>query len=240
MELLSSPTELGVAFVADARLRPDGEKGRLVNTLSAYEEFYRHRAQLWVLQSMSRCRAVAGDPEVGARFQNLTATLCNFGQPSLPLAAYRPEWMAEVARMRARIEKERTPSGKDSLAIKTGTGGLMDAEFIAQALCLAHGWAEPNTLRGLEKARETQVLAAVDADRLIDNYRKLRRIEGILRRWSFEGEAVLPNDPAPLYRVSVRCGFPDAAAFLLAVSEIRAAIRSVYDKVFARADGVGR
>ena len=35
MEMLSSPTEMGVAFQTDARLRPDGEKGLLVNTLSA-------------------------------------------------------------------------------------------------------------------------------------------------------------------------------------------------------------
>src|SRR5205823_6913853 len=32
MDLLSSPTDRGVAFVTDARLRPDGEKGLLVNT----------------------------------------------------------------------------------------------------------------------------------------------------------------------------------------------------------------
>ena len=36
--------------------------------------------------------------------------------------------------MRQRIEKERTPPGKEALAIKTGRGGLMDVEFIAQTL----------------------------------------------------------------------------------------------------------
>ena len=46
-----------------------------------------------------------------------------------------------------------------------------------------------------------------DADKLLDAYRHLRRVEGILRRWSYEGEIVLPDDPAPYYRVSVRCGF---------------------------------
>ena len=56
--------------------------------------------------------------------------------------------------MRLRIEKERTPQGQDDLAIKTGKGGLMDAEFIAQALCLENGWQEANTLRALERARD--------------------------------------------------------------------------------------
>ena len=54
MDLLSSRTELGVAFPTDARLRPDGEKGLLVNTLEAYEEYYRQRAQLWEIQAISR------------------------------------------------------------------------------------------------------------------------------------------------------------------------------------------
>jgi [glutamine synthetase] adenylyltransferase / [glutamine synthetase]-adenylyl-L-tyrosine phosphorylase len=239
MDLLSGPTEFGVAFVTDARLRPDGEKGLLVNTLAACEEYYRHRAQLWELQALSRSRPVAGDAGVGARFQQLTATICNLGQPSLPLVAYRPDWKAEIARMRARIERERTPPGRNPLAIKTGTGGLMDAEFLAQTLCLAHGWQEPNTLRAIERAREAGALAAADADRLIDHYRRLRRVEGILRRWSFEGETVLPDDPAPLYRVSVRCGFPDAEAFMRAVAEDRAAIRGVYEKVLATPSAAG-
>src|SRR6185503_9346224 len=55
-------------------------------------------------------------------------------------ACDRPDWKQEIARMRLRIEKERTPAGQDALAFKTGRGGLIDAEFIAQALCLEHGW----------------------------------------------------------------------------------------------------
>ena len=68
----------------------------------------------------------------------------------------------------------------------------MDAEFIAQALCLENGWQEANTLRALERAREAGSLP--DAEKLLDNYRKLRRVEGILRQWSYEGETVLPDD----------------------------------------------
>jgi glutamine synthetase adenylyltransferase len=129
-----------------------------------------------------------------------------------------------------RIEKERTPVGKDDLAIKTGKGGLVDAEFVAQALCLENGWQEANTLRVLERGRETGVLP--DADKLITNYRQLRRVEGILRRWSYEGETVLPDDPAPFCRVSVRCGFATPQAFRDALASCRRAIREVYQKVF--------
>ncbi|MBN2505359.1 MAG: bifunctional [glutamate--ammonia ligase]-adenylyl-L-tyrosine phosphorylase/[glutamate--ammonia-ligase] adenylyltransferase [Verrucomicrobia bacterium] len=232
MDLLSVKTDLGAPFKVDARLRPDGEKGLLVNTLAAFELYYRRRAQLWEIQTLTRTRPIAGNAAIGNAFQSLAGQLTNFRQPSLPLAAYQPDWKTAIARMRARIETERTPRGQDDLAIKTGAGGLMDAEFIAQALCLDHGWQEANTLHALERARDSGVLPRTDADRLIPNYARLRRIEAILRRWSFEGETVLPADPAPYYRVSVRCGCDSADAFRRQVAECRHAIREVYARVF--------
>src|SRR5208282_2198590 len=223
-DLLSRRTEQGMVFHTDARLRPDGEKGLLVNTLAAYEEYYRQRAQLWEIQALTRTRPVAGNLAVGEKFQGLAARLTDFSKvaqasrlpkmksrqsrrdvcATLP-ACFVPDWKRQIHQMRMRIEKERTPHGQDELAIKTGKGGLMDAEFIAQALCLENGWQEANTLRALERGRDAGALP--DADKLLENYRKLRRVEGILRRWSYEGETVLPDDPAPYYRVSVRCGF---------------------------------
>jgi glutamate-ammonia-ligase adenylyltransferase len=259
-ELLSRRTEQGMVFHTDARLRPDGEKGLLVNTLAAYEEYYRQRAQLWEIQAVTRTRPVAGNFALGEKFQKLVATLTDFSrvpkiinrrgefcEPStqsgrrgtppsetkktatLP-ACFAPDWKVQIHQMRLRIEKERTPHGQDDLAIKTGKGGLMDAEFIAQALCLENGWQEANTLRALERAREAGALP--DAEKLLDNYRKLRRVEGILRRWSYEGETVLPDDPAPYYRVSVRCGFSTPEEFRKALAKWRQAIREVYRKVF--------
>jgi glutamate-ammonia-ligase adenylyltransferase len=230
MDLLSRRTEQGVVFHTDARLRPDGEKGLLVNTLDAFERYYRQRAQLWEIQSLTRARQVAGDAKTGGHFLQLAGELTNFEKPSSPLAAYSPDWKAKIHQMRMRIEKERTRPGQDALAIKTGKGGLIDAEFIAQALCLQHGWREPNTVRALEKGRYTKTLP--DAEKLILNYRKLRKVEGILRRWSYEGETVLPDEPAPYLRVSLRCGFKTSEEFRAALVACRKAIRDVYSKVF--------
>lgn len=230
MDLLSKRTELGIVFQTDARLRPDGEKGLLLNSLRAFEDYYRKRAQLWEIQALSRCRFVAGDVKVGQRFEQLSARLADFSRPDLPLSAFSTDWKQAMHRMRMRIERERTPAGKDELAIKTGKGGFMDAEFIAQALCLEHGWREPNTLRALEKGSDAGVLPGVA--KLITAYRELRRVEGILRRWSYEGETVLPDDPAPYYRVSVRCGFSTPEEFRSAVADWRQEMRAAYSRVF--------
>ncbi|HEV2434633.1 MAG TPA: hypothetical protein VG077_01415 [Verrucomicrobiae bacterium] len=251
MELMSRRTEQGIVFHTDARLRPDGEKGLLVNTLSAYEEYYRQRAQLWEIQALTRTRPVAGDLALGEKFQKLAVALTDFrsaehrfgltqtlgiatgrggARRSAILACFTPDWKKHIHQMRMRIEKERTPRGQDDLAIKTGRGGLMDAEFIAQTLCLENGWHEPNTLRALERGRDAGILPG--ADKLLDAYRHLRLVEGILRRWSYEGEIVLPDDPAPYYRVSVRCGFATPDDFRNALAWWRKAIREVYEKVF--------
>ncbi|HVY68958.1 MAG TPA: hypothetical protein VHH73_03475, partial [Verrucomicrobiae bacterium] len=231
MDLLSRATEAGKLFETDARLRPDGEKGLLVNTLAAYEEYYERRAWLWEIQALTRARFIGGNETIGRRFEEMAASLTNFARVPPRAASYRPDWKAEIARMRQRVEKERTPPGKDHLAIKTGTGGLMDAEFLAQALSLEHGWHEPNTLGALNRARDESRIPRRDADELIESYCKLRIVESILRRWSFEGEAELPSDPAPLYRVAVRCGYPGAESFLAETTAARTKIRGIFTQM---------
>jgi glutamate-ammonia-ligase adenylyltransferase len=252
MELMSRRTEQGIVFHTDARLRPDGEKGLLVNTLDAYQKYYCQSAQLWEIQALTRTRAVAGDLTLGEQFQKLAIGLTDFSKARAEVTrhtsakrkseignrksaapyvgCYNSQWKRQIHEMRMRIEKERTPRGQDDLAIKTGRGGLMDAEFMAQTLCLENGWHEPNTLRALERGREAGILP--DAGKLLEAYRQLRRVEGILRRWSYEGEVVLPDDPAPYYRVSVRCGFALPENFRKALANWRKAIREVYAKMF--------
>lgn len=228
VDLLSARTDHGSVFTLDTRLRPDGEKGLLVNVLKTFDPYYRRRAMLWEIQALTRARWVAGHPEAGRAFVDLARDLTNFHDPSRPPAAFHPDWKAEIARMRGRIERERTPPGSEHLAFKTGAGGLVDAEFLAQTCAMHGGWFEPNTLESLTLARNRNALSAADAETLIPPFRHLRRMESILRRWSFEGEAVLPDDPAAQHRVAVRCGYPDATTFLAEIARWRSAIRTVY------------
>jgi len=235
MDLLSHRTEQGIVFRTDARLRPDGEKGLLVQPLDACRAYYQTRAQLWEIQTLTRARFVAGNSSIGEQFQTLANELTDFSNPRQRRRF--KNWKTEIHRMRLRIEKERTPAGKDDLAIKTGKGALMDGEFIAQTLCMENGWHEPNTLRALKRALQNDVVP--NAERLIENYVQLRRVEAILRRWSDEGEALLPDDAPAFYRVSVRCGFDSPEAFREALSKWRKSIRSVYNGVFHVAKSSG-
>jgi glutamine synthetase adenylyltransferase len=154
------------------------------------------------------------------------------GKSQSGLAAFTPGWKEEIARMRARTIHERATPGRDPLAIKTGTGGLMDAEFLAQTFCLTAGWLEPNTLHALRRAVEEGLLPPPAGQSLLRGYARLRRIEGILRLWSFEPETELPEDDAAFQRVAARCGFGSAAEFMKEVKQIRADIHAVYQTVF--------
>ena len=197
------------------------------------EDYYRHRAQLWEIQALSRTRPIAGHQEMGDRFQDFAKRLTDFHEPPR-LAAYTPNWKQEIDRMRQRIEKERTPTGKQPLAIKTGAGGFIDAEFVAQTLCLANGWHEANTLRALfllERKRRCRTNQRTRLSRITASSGGGRHSAALeLRRRNG-----LPDDPAPLYRVAVRCGFTSADPFLDAVTQYRTSIRKVYSTVMEAA-----
>ncbi len=151
--LLSASTEIGAAYDIDTRLRPDGEKGLLVNTIAAHADYYRRRARLWEIQALLRARPIAGDPTTASRFMALPDTFCRFHLPQPDLAAWHPDWESDIDAMRQRIHRERTTPGTEDLAFKTGEGGIIAAEFLAQKWSLADGHPEPNTRTAL--ARES-------------------------------------------------------------------------------------
>ena len=86
--------------------------------------------------------------------------------------------------MRARLEAERHT---DFIwKVKHVRGGLIDVEFIAQALQLAHAHAHPevlspNTRTALRSLRDAGVVEAAVADDLIDALDLWQAIQGMLR-----------------------------------------------------------
>jgi glutamate-ammonia-ligase adenylyltransferase len=225
--LLSGASELGQAYTIDARLRPDGEKGLLVNTASAYADYYRRRARLWEIQALTRARPVGGDAPTATRFQDAIAPLIRFKDGNPGLVAWQDDWEQAIDQMLLRVQSERTAPGSEDLAFKTGTGGLITAEFLAQKWALAEGFREPNTRQALEKGIAVGRLDPARGQLLLDAFDSLRRMELVLRRWSCSPEAVLPADPGALDRVAVRCGHPDRHALLLESQRARRVIESL-------------
>jgi glutamate-ammonia-ligase adenylyltransferase len=125
---LSAPTEEGLLYEVDMQLRPSGSKGPVAVRHSSFERYYREEAWTWELQAMTRARPVAGDEALARRAMDSA-------HQALSLPRDPEKLKADVADMRARMDRERPAYGLWDL--KLARGGLVDIEFIAQGLMLA-------------------------------------------------------------------------------------------------------
>ncbi len=169
MHLLTVRTYAGPLYEIDMRLRPSGNAGPLVSSLKAFLDYQNSRAWVWEHQALVRSRAVAGDPELMQAFEAARRDLLCQARPIEPLRA-------EVLKMRKRIEAHHGAG----LDLKRGAGGIVDVEFMAQYLVLAHAHQHPNlatysdNVRILEEAGNAGVLVHEEAERLVLAYLALR------------------------------------------------------------------
>ncbi|MGD9584403.1 MAG: bifunctional [glutamate--ammonia ligase]-adenylyl-L-tyrosine phosphorylase/[glutamate--ammonia-ligase] adenylyltransferase [Lysobacterales bacterium] len=146
---LGTPTHTGALYEIDVRLRPDGRKGLLVSALDAFQEYQHRRAWIWEQQALVRARVVAGPAPLTERFNAIRQELlCRVRDPA--------EVRREVAAMRERWRHELDRSSAQQFDLKQGRGGLVDIEFLLQAMVLIHAERHPE----LTTATSTPALIA--------------------------------------------------------------------------------
>ncbi|SOE02913.1 bifunctional [glutamine synthetase] adenylyltransferase/[glutamine synthetase]-adenylyl-L-tyrosine phosphorylase [Blastococcus haudaquaticus] len=134
--LLSEPAP-DPAFEIDADLRPEGRQGALVRSLSAFREYYERWVSVWEIQALVRAVPVAGDRQLGEDFVAMIDPI------RYPVDGLSDEQVAEIRRIKARVERERLPRGADPAThTKLGRGGLADVEWTVQLLQLQHAAGE--------------------------------------------------------------------------------------------------
>ncbi len=224
-------------LLLDAGLRPEGRQGPLSRSLASYAAYYRRWSLGWEAQALLRARPIVGDAEVGVAF---TAIADPVRYPrSLPAEA-----VAEVIRLRGRMERERVPRGVDrSLHLKLGPGGLTDVEWAAQLLQLRHG-ADVTSLRS--SATLPVLAAAAEAGLLSDEEQSVLRtawIEVVHARnavvlTSGRASDLLPSGGRALDSVARVLGHGgDGPALLEAHRERGRRAREVATDVFRRVGG---
>jgi len=231
IEFMSRKTGEGSLFPVDARLRPDGEKGTLASSLEAYRDYYGNRAQLWERQALVKARLVAGDARFGRDFMRMTHDVV-YGRP------LADEEFEQIKQMRHRIETERGDQQHLDLEFKTGPGGLVDVEFLTQALQLRHGHAHPqlriaHTLAVLNRLTALGIIEEEHSAALRRNYVFLRRIESTLRRVENTSISKIPTDPREQQRLARRLGFPNATEFLKTYRHATQQTRAIYNAFLA-------
>ena len=188
---LSAPTEEGALYEIDTKLRPSGSKGPVAVRLSSFERYYAEEAWTWELQALTRVRPVAGDASLGRRA--LATAHAAIARPH-----DRAKILADVADMRARMDRER-PS-RSAWDLKLAPGGFVDIEFAVQALQLtaANGaLIDANTGEALLKLTAAGVIKPEVAVRLDGAWRLLSSLQQTLRI-TVSGDLSLEAAPKPL------------------------------------------
>ncbi|MBJ6978514.1 bifunctional [glutamate--ammonia ligase]-adenylyl-L-tyrosine phosphorylase/[glutamate--ammonia-ligase] adenylyltransferase [Luteimonas sp. MC1895] len=207
--LLGTTTGAGRLYEVDVRLRPDGGSGLLVSSLAAYGEYQRERAWTWEHQALVRARCVAGDAGLGAAFEAVRAAALARPRDVATLAA-------DVSGMRARMRASLDRGDAAMFDLKQGEGGLVDLEFLLQALVLGGAAAQPGLLQPratpalLEACRDIGRLDAACADALCAAHARLVALG--LERTLDRRARLVPVDSEGLdaARVSIRAAFAAA------------------------------
>lgn len=223
--MMSQEQSEGIVFKMDMRLRPDGEDGPLTLPLEGYQEYYSKRAQFWEKQALTRARVAAGDPKHGQSFIKMVDKIIYSHSMSATEAR-------EVSVMRMRIEKERGDPDDPARDFKTGAGGLVDIEFLAQARQLRYGYKHA----GLRRASTLDVLRAMprigewkpeDAAGLEEEYIWLRKLESSLRRFHNAPISQLPSSREEWTVVAKHLGLKDTPALERELEDRRKRVRKM-------------
>jgi glutamate-ammonia-ligase adenylyltransferase len=176
---LTTVTPAGVLYETDLRLRPDGASGLLVSPLAAFVDYQQSKAWVWEHQALTRARHVAGDAEIGRRFEALrVAILCKPRDTG--------ELRREIVAMRAKM-LDAHPNTSTLFDLKHDRGGIIDVEFIVQYLVLAHSarhaelTANAGNLALLLRAAGLGLIPGPDAQAVHAAYRRYRQLQHALR-----------------------------------------------------------
>jgi len=227
--VLGDITAAGVVFPVDLRLRPGSKGSGFASSLDAVGRYYREWADPWERQTLTRARLVGGDPRVGrAARREIRALL--YG-PHAP-----PPDLKEMRELRGRMERELGKESPGRLHVKFGRGGLVDVEFITQALVMAHGARHPairraNTFQALRAIGRAALLPGDECDALAGHYRFLRRVSGALRLFGARPVDTLePAGPIP-GRIAKSLDYPSRKEFLEDYRRRTSWVRALYDRV---------
>lgn len=177
--LLSDHTDEGYVYRIDLRLRPYGRSGNIVYSLESLRDYYQNSASLWEIQALLKLRPVAGNLELGAR---LLAEL----RPFLVKDHIRHEVIETIKRLRIEAIRKSSGSVLSGEDIKSGEGGIRDIEFLLQGFQMVFCRQFPevisgNTLDGIRRLGEKELIPRSAAEQLQEDYTFLRRTEHFLQ-----------------------------------------------------------
>ncbi len=191
---LTLRTSSGALFDTDLRLRPSGEKGLLVSSISGFEKYQEESAWVWEHQALTRARYCAGDAKIGEAFEAIRVKILTRQRDAQALAN-------EVLAMREKMHTAH-PNKSALFDVKHDRGGMIDVEFMVQFLVLAHAHQYPalcgnlGNIALLRIAADLGLIPSELAERCRNAYREFRRRQHALRLNGAQYARVAPEQVA--------------------------------------------
>ncbi|MFA6223565.1 MAG: bifunctional [glutamate--ammonia ligase]-adenylyl-L-tyrosine phosphorylase/[glutamate--ammonia-ligase] adenylyltransferase [Desulfomonilaceae bacterium] len=232
ISILSVPTAEGAVYAIDTRLRPSGNKGALVSTLESFEEYHSETSALWEKQALIRSKVVTGPPSLADKVQSIV-------RDCIIRTKLSETDIAEISRIRQRMEKEIALEDSANVDLKTGQGGLVDVEFYTQAQILSNAAQYPelirsSTLEALSGLREYSLIDQETYESLDSGYRFLTNLEDRLRIMENRSIDRMPLSGSKLVGLAKRLGYgTDGEALIDDYLRIRNKIRAIYSSFFS-------
>lgn len=237
IRLISAPTEDGMAFRVDTRLRPEGEKGDLVSSLRSYEIYYESWGKTWERAALIKARPIAGDESLGEEFLALIRPFVY--RKYLDFGA-----ITEIRDMKFKIDQSLAARRAAGINIKLGTGGIREIEFLAQAFQLIYGGRDPSirersTVPALRAIARHGMISPDERDALVSAYYFLRSLEHRIQFAQFRQTHDLPTADRDLRVLARRMGYrdsPDASAAEQLMDNYNShakTVRTIFDHLLA-------
>jgi [glutamine synthetase] adenylyltransferase / [glutamine synthetase]-adenylyl-L-tyrosine phosphorylase len=197
LKALGSGSGTGPLYIVDARLRPHGASGPLVQSLASIVDYFQRSTHVWERMTLTRARVIFATGGFGREVSESLRSLLMMPLDPAQVAA-------EVTSMRRRLEASRPRHD-----LKRGPGGLADLEFIVQYLLLVHAPAKPDLLRtnfwdAVAALRRHGIISSAIHNELRAAYDFLRTVEDRLRLIHNRGVSELPENTADLERLARR------------------------------------
>ncbi|MBA2650159.1 MAG: bifunctional [glutamate--ammonia ligase]-adenylyl-L-tyrosine phosphorylase/[glutamate--ammonia-ligase] adenylyltransferase [Legionella sp.] len=232
IQLMQQLTMDGFVFRVDLRLRPNGDSGPLVSSLSAMETYYQEQGRDWERYAMVKGRVIT---------QNLDNRPSWYERLILPFVYRRYvdySVIESLRSMKSLIEREikLNPSLND---IKRGQGGIREIEFIIQNFQLIRGGRLPqlqqqNALLALEALKQEKLLPRGEV--LKQGYLFLRKLENSLQSLADQQTHSLPVDPMKQAQISLMMGATTWDALMKQVYQYRRIISYSFHSVLGRVE----
>jgi glutamate-ammonia-ligase adenylyltransferase len=165
------------AFELDFRLRPYGRAGTPATSISTFMDYYRAGGPAWGYerQALIKLRTITGNRALGRQVEEHRDRFV-YGPEPVDLEGLR--------RMRRLQIEQLVPP--NTVSAKYSPGALVEAEYIVQALQIAHGSHDPtlrspNTLDALAALGASKYLDIKHVNMLMSSYRFFRLLIDALR-----------------------------------------------------------